>query len=95
MVRMVFSPFFFDGAIISSILPFVKSTCGIAFPLFGKEPFSAFLFYWLAPQSRQTYPVTHGIQIQLIVGRDLPELFDVEGGQPCPTGNQDALRRFS
>lgn len=40
-------------------------------------------------------PVSQGIQFQLIVGRDLPQLRNVEHGKACATGNQYALGGFA
>ena len=40
-------------------------------------------------------PVSQGIQFQLIVGRDLPQLRNVEHGKARATGNQDAFGGFA
>ena len=36
-----------------------------------------------------------GVQVKLIVGCDLPELFDIEHREACAAAHQDALRRFA
>ena len=36
-----------------------------------------------------------GVQMQLIVGRDLPKLFDIEYREACAAADQDALRRLA
>ena len=38
---------------------------------------------------------SNGVQMQLIVGRDLPELFDIEYREACAAADQDALRRLA
>ena len=38
---------------------------------------------------------SNGVQMQLIVGRDLPKLFDIEYREACAAADQDALRRFA
>lgn len=40
-------------------------------------------------------PVTQGVQFQLIVGRDLPQLRNVEHGKSRAAGNQDTLGGFA
>ena len=35
------------------------------------------------------------IKLQLVIGHDLPELWNVKGSQPCTAGNQYALGGFS
>ena len=40
-------------------------------------------------------PVSQGIQFQLIVGRDLPQLRNVEHGKARTAGNQDTLGGFA
>ena len=40
-------------------------------------------------------PVAQGIQLQLIVGGDLPQLGNIEHGKPCPAGNQNRLGGFA
>ena len=36
-----------------------------------------------------------GVQVELIVSGNLPELFNIEHSQPCAAAHQDALRRFA
>ena len=36
-----------------------------------------------------------GVQMQLIVSRDLPKLFDIEYREACAAADQDALRRLA
>ena len=36
-------------------------------------------------------PVPKQVQLQLVVGHQLPQLPDIEGSQPCPAGDQNAL----
>ena len=36
-----------------------------------------------------------GVQVKLIVGCDLPKLFNIEHGEPCAAAHQDALRRLA
>ena len=36
-----------------------------------------------------------GVQVKLIVGCDLPELFDIEHREACAAADQDALRRLA
>ena len=40
-------------------------------------------------------PVSQGIQLQLIVRGDLPQLGNIEHGKPCPAGNQNRLGGFA
>ena len=39
--------------------------------------------------------IPQGVQLQLIVPGDLPQLGDVEGGQPCAAGDEDGLCRLA
>ena len=41
------------------------------------------------------FPVSQGVQLQLVVGSDLPKLRDVEHGQARTAGNQDRLGCFA
>ena len=37
------------------------------------------------------FPVAQRVQLQLVIGRQLPKLLNVKGRKPCAAGNQDAL----
>ena len=37
------------------------------------------------------FSVAQGVQLQLIIGRDLPQLCNIEGGQPCAAAHKDAF----
>jgi hypothetical protein len=39
--------------------------------------------------------ITQSIQLHFVVGRDIPDLLNVERGQPCTAGNQDAFCGFA
>ncbi len=34
------------------------------------------------------FPVAQRVQLQLVVGRQFPQLLNVEGRKPCAAGNQ-------
>ena len=42
-----------------------------------------------------SFPVSQGIQFQLVVGRDLPQLRNVEYGKARTAGNQDGFCGFA
>ena len=42
-------------------------------------------------QEQRCLPVPDGIQLQLVIGCDLPELLNIKDRQPCPTRNEDRL----
>ena len=42
-------------------------------------------------EEQRRFPVAQSVQFQLIVGGDLPQFGDVEGGQSGPAGNQNRL----
>ena len=46
-------------------------------------------------QEQGGFPVSQGIQLQLVVGRDLPQLRDVEHGKARTAGNQDGFCGFA
>ena len=39
--------------------------------------------------------VAQRVQLQLVIGRQLPKLLDVERGHSCAAGNQDGFRRLA
>ena len=43
-------------------------------------------------QEQRCLLIPEGIQLQFVVGRQLPELLDIEDCKPCAAGNQDRLR---
>ena len=50
----------------------------------------------IAHNEEQRRPaVAQGVQLQLIVGGDLPQLGNIERGKPCPAGNQNRLGGFA
>ena len=46
-------------------------------------------------QEQRSFPVPDGIQVQLVIGCDLPELLYIKDRQPCPTRNEDRLGGLS
>lgn len=44
---------------------------------------------------QRRFAVTQGVQLQLVLCHQVPQLLDVEGGQPGPAGNQDRLQSFA
>ena len=40
-------------------------------------------------QEQRCFLIPEGIQLQFVVGRQLPELLDIKDGKPCAAGNQD------
>ena len=42
-------------------------------------------------EEQRRLPVSQGIQLQLVVGRDLPQFLDVKGRQSGTAGNQDGF----
>ena len=45
-------------------------------------------------QEQRRFLIPQGIQFQFVVGRQFPELLDIEYGKPCPAGDKDAFRRL-
>ena len=45
-------------------------------------------------QEQRCFLIPEGIQLLFVIGRQLPELLDIEYGKPCPAGDKDAFRRF-
>ena len=43
-------------------------------------------------QEQRCFLIPEGIQLQFVIGRQLPELLDIKDSQPCTTGNQDRFR---
>src|SRR5699024_10986942 len=43
-------------------------------------------------EEQRCFSVTQGVQLQLIVGRNLPKLRNIKGGQAGTAGNKDRLR---
>ena len=43
-------------------------------------------------QEQRRFLIPKGIQLQFVIGRQLPELLDIKDSQPCTTGNQDRFR---
>ena len=43
-------------------------------------------------QKQRRFLIPEGVQLQFVVGRQLPELLDIEDCKPCAAGNQDRLR---
>ena len=37
------------------------------------------------------FPVAQRVQLQLVIGRQFPQLLNVKGRKPCAAGNQDTL----
>ena len=46
-------------------------------------------------EERRRFPISQLVQLQLVVGHDLPELWDVKGGQTSAAGDQNALGRLA
>ena len=42
-------------------------------------------------EEQRRFPVSQGVQLQLIIGGNLPQFGNVEGGQPGTAGNEDRL----
>ena len=42
-------------------------------------------------EEQRRFPVAQGIQFQLVIGGNLPQFGNVEGGQPGTAGNEDRL----
>ena len=42
-------------------------------------------------QEQRRLLIPQGIQLKFVIGRQLPELLDIEDGKPCAAGNQDRL----
>ena len=40
-------------------------------------------------QEQRCFLIPEGIQLQFVIGRQLPELLDIEDCKPCAAGNQD------
>ena len=46
-------------------------------------------------EEQRRFPVAQGIQFQLVIGGNLPQFGNVEGGQPGTAGNEDRLCCFT
>ena len=46
-------------------------------------------------EKQHRFTVSEGVQLQLVVHGDLPQLLDIEGGKASAAGNVDAFRCFS
>ena len=46
-------------------------------------------------EEQRRLPVPKGVQLQLVVGGQIPQLLDVKGGKPCATGDQNGFRRLA
>ena len=46
-------------------------------------------------EEQRRLAVSQGIQLQLVVGRQLPKLRDVKGCQPCAAAHQNRLGCFA
>ena len=43
-------------------------------------------------EEQRRFPVTQGVQLQFIVGHDLPQLRNIEGGKAGAAANQDGFQ---
>ena len=39
--------------------------------------------------------ISHAVKLQLVIGHDLPKLWNVKGGQTSAAGNEDAFGRLA
>ena len=46
-------------------------------------------------EERRRFPIPQLVQLQLVIGHDLPELGDVKGGKAGPAAYQNALGRLA
>ena len=46
-------------------------------------------------EKQGSFPVSQGIQLQLVVGSDLPQLRNIEHGEARTAGNQDGFCGFA
>ena len=46
-------------------------------------------------EERRRFPISQLVQLQLVIGHDLPELGDVKGGKAGPAAYQNALGRLA
>ena len=46
-------------------------------------------------EEQRRFPVPQGVQLQLVIHGNVPDLLNIEGGKPGPAAHQDALCGFA